>query len=296
MHVYKLLRVTRPRFWIYLIWPYMVWIVAAYPDMTLRSSWWVWWWACFFLIPANLYLYGINDLYDRETDHHNPKKTTYEARVEKKEYTTLLLAIGAMLLVGAWLFYAQWAVWAWKQELTYALGAFVVLWWAYSAWPLRCKTRPFLDSLSNVLYIMPWLFGYYMAWGSELGRWFVAACAWAMAMHTYSALPDIAVDKQAGITTTAVWLWQQKTVLYCAALWLLAIGAATTVIWWWARVWWVPYIWMCMRARAASPERLWQLYTWFPSINTLVGWFLFWFFLYFHLFDFITALIDRIHF
>ncbi|MEO7673038.1 MAG: lycopene elongase, partial [Pyrinomonadaceae bacterium] len=36
----------------------------------------------YFLFPANLLIYGINDIFDFETDKLNPKKQEYEALVQ----------------------------------------------------------------------------------------------------------------------------------------------------------------------------------------------------------------------
>jgi lycopene elongase/hydratase (dihydrobisanhydrobacterioruberin-forming) len=43
-----------------------------------------------------------------------------------------------------------------------------------------------------------------------------------MAMHAYSAIPDIQPDTEAGLTTTAVYLGKQGTLIYCGLLWVAA--------------------------------------------------------------------------
>jgi lycopene elongase/hydratase (dihydrobisanhydrobacterioruberin-forming) len=46
--------------------------------------------AAYFLISANIWIYGINDIYDYETDKLNPKKTEgYEALVTPPEQKSL---------------------------------------------------------------------------------------------------------------------------------------------------------------------------------------------------------------
>ena len=37
----------------------------------------------YFLIPANILIYGINDIFDYDTDKLNPKKGTYEAFIDE---------------------------------------------------------------------------------------------------------------------------------------------------------------------------------------------------------------------
>ena len=105
----RVLRISRPRFWIYELGPYMIGILwglisinalaasisqsgatsysreplfAALPRIII--------FAFYFLIPANIWIYGINDIYDYETDKLNPKKMEwYEALVHPKEQPAL---------------------------------------------------------------------------------------------------------------------------------------------------------------------------------------------------------------
>jgi 4-hydroxybenzoate polyprenyltransferase len=43
-----------------------------------------------------------------------------------------------------------------------------------------------------------------------------------MAMHTFSAIPDIEPDRRAGIRTLATVLGRRTTLAYCGAVWLSA--------------------------------------------------------------------------
>lgn len=43
----------------------------------------------YFLFSANLWIYGVNDIYDYETDKLNPKKSEYEALVHPREHPIL---------------------------------------------------------------------------------------------------------------------------------------------------------------------------------------------------------------
>ncbi|USN55326.1 MAG: hypothetical protein H6765_01665 [Candidatus Peribacteria bacterium] len=43
----------------------------------------------YFLRPANIFLYGINDIHDYETDKANPKKLSYEQVVTQKQHASL---------------------------------------------------------------------------------------------------------------------------------------------------------------------------------------------------------------
>lgn len=50
----------------------------------------------------------------------------------------------------------------------------------------------------------------------------IASWFWVIAMHCYSAIPDIQPDRQAGLNTTAVYLGKNKSLIYCAILYLLS--------------------------------------------------------------------------
>ena len=78
MTLLHILRISRPRFWIYEFGTYALGVLAGF------SAGGEWSWAFgllfgfFFLIPANILIYGINDVFDYETDKLNPKKVEYE--------------------------------------------------------------------------------------------------------------------------------------------------------------------------------------------------------------------------
>ncbi len=78
MKLSRVLRISRPRFWIYELGPYMIGVLGAI--LTSQQSretinlWRVFLFGFYFLIPANIWIYGINDIYDYETDKLNPKK------------------------------------------------------------------------------------------------------------------------------------------------------------------------------------------------------------------------------
>jgi 4-hydroxybenzoate polyprenyltransferase len=102
------------------------------------------------------------------------------------------------------------------------LSIFLFLSFAYSAPPFRFKACPFLDAYSNVLYALPSYCSYALFTGSfpTLGA-IVMGLTWSAGMHAFSAIPDMTVDKKAGIATTAVYLGKQKTLLFILANWLV---------------------------------------------------------------------------
>jgi len=169
-------------------------------------------------LPFNLLIYGVNDVFDQETDARNPRKGSPEgARIDPSEVrpvTLVVILINAPFLIYAFLFVPPSAA-AWM--LLYAL-----LFVGYSVPPARFKARAYLDSLSNVAYAFPLVFmpldlGTGPVWPAALGL-----MAWSAAKHTFDAVQDVDEDRKAGITTTAVRLGPGGVVLWSGALWALA--------------------------------------------------------------------------
>lgn len=267
----RLLRISRPRFWLYLGGTYLVGYTAgaeAAGDFARPAFWLL---LAYFLLPANLYLYGVNDLADEDTDHFNPKKGTREHRLLRTERRTLALAVGASGALGLALLPLLP-----RTDARVFLLAFLVLGAAYSLPPPRLKARPFLDSASNVLYAMPAFLGFVQAGGGGVPIVAaVGAAAWTAAMHLFSAVPDIEADRAAGLRTTATVLGARPALALCAGLWAVAAGSAVWLLsgaWvaWAALVY--PAVALLVLARPVEAERV---YWAFPYLNGLAGFGLF---------------------
>src|SRR5918995_1259728 len=169
-------------------------------------------------LPFNLLIYGVNDVFDQETDAKNPRKGSVEgARIDRAEVRPVVLGVvfaNAPFLIYSLLFVPLSAL-AWM--LLYAL-----LFVGYSVPPARFKARPYLDSLSNAAHAFPLVFvplalGEGPIWSAALGL-----MAWSAAKHTFDAVQDVDEDCRAGITTTAVRLGPGGVVFWSGALWALA--------------------------------------------------------------------------
>ncbi len=241
---------SRPRFWLYTAGPFLLGALIA--DSSAYTSVLFWLLFFFWLFPMNLLLYGVNDFFDWDTDRFSAKKAGRE-------------------LVGSRSF-----SWVWMTLLG-VLVAFVSHWWlfvyvflaiGYSAPPLRFKARAFVDSLSNVLYIVPGLFGFAFFGGDSL-NWFLvlAACFWAISMHLFSAIPDIVADSRASLRTTAIVLGKKGSLIVCSALWFLA-----SLFSFWAFLY---YALIPLFLLSSSLEKIGRMYWYFPLINTVTGFILF---------------------
>jgi 4-hydroxybenzoate polyprenyltransferase len=256
-----LLRLSRPRFWLYLAGPVVVGVAYAadtpaelFSPVALALF-------AYFLLPANVYLYGINDVFDADIDEENPKKDDKEVRFEGGAEVILVVFLAGALGVLLVPFVGGAAV---------PLGIYFFLATEYSAPPLRFKTKPVLDSLSNGLYAMPGVVAYtavagaYPPAAAVAGGWL-----WTMAMHTFSAIPDIEPDREAGIKTTATLLGQRRTYAYCAVVWAAAAAAFALVHPFLGAVLGVyPLLVVGIVAADVAVDRA---YWWYPAINTVVG-------------------------
>ena len=192
---------SRPRFWLYLAGPVIVGVVygAAGPGEVVQPITVALF--AYFLLPANLFLYGVNDIFDADIDALNPKKAEDGREVQYTGSRAVAAVVASATLLGAAF------VPFLPRTALLPFAGFYLLGVAYSAPPLRFKTTPFLDSLSNGLYVLPALVAYATLTGSfppavaVAGGWI-----WAMGMHTFSAIPDIEPDRAAGIHTTATLL------------------------------------------------------------------------------------------
>ncbi|MDQ5952023.1 MAG: hypothetical protein QG626_150 [Patescibacteria group bacterium] len=211
------LKASRPRFWIYLLGPFAVGAAAATHGLTQTPHLAAILLGLFFTYPANLFIYGINDIFDFETDKQNEKKLGYEQVLEPKQHTKILTSIAIACV--PWLALTPFI----PLAASVSTGACLFLGLIYSAPPIRAKIHPGLDSLTNILYIMPGLAGFYAFGGIQPPILLVvAAMLWAMAMHAYSAVPDIEADTQAKLQTIATALGGYGTLVLCAILYITA--------------------------------------------------------------------------
>lgn len=257
-----LLVLSRPRFWLYLAGPVAVGVTYGIGDVSELFTPVTISLAGYFLVPANVFLYGINDLFDADVDELNPKKDDREARWQGDRLTVTAVGLAAGLGIST---FAITPRIAWPY-----LAGFLVLSAGYSAPPLRFKTTPLADSVSNGLYVLPGAAAYATAAGSQpplaalVGAWL-----WTMGMHTFSAIPDIEPDRAAGIRTTATVLGARRTYLYCLACWAVAAAAFATVDIRLGLLLGVYPVFVTWVARSAvSVDRA---YWWFPALNTAVG-------------------------
>lgn len=174
----------------------------------------------YFLIPYNLLMYGINDIFDYESDIRNPRKGGIEGSREQKALHPLIA--WAVLITN--LPFVVWilATGSLVSNLTFIGLLFFVV--AYSLKHLRFKEVPVLDSVtSSIHFVGPLIFALIIT-NSLIGAlpFVVAFFLWGMASHAFGAIQDIKPDREAGLASIATVFGAQFTARITFSLYLFA--------------------------------------------------------------------------
>jgi len=216
--VRELFLASRPVSWINTAFPFAAayFVITGTVDAALIVG------TIFFLIPYNLAMYGINDVFDYESDLANPRKGGVEGAVLTRETHTLTLRVAVLLalpFVVALIFLGS--PWSWG---VLAISLFGVA--AYSVPGLRFKERPFLDSLtSSVHFVSPAVYGLVLAGAAptrSLVLTMTAFLLWGIASHAFGAVQDVVPDRAAGIASIATAIGARWTVRFAILTWIAA--------------------------------------------------------------------------
>ncbi len=217
--VSRLVISSRPISWVNTAFPFAVayYLGTGNIDVTLIVG------AFFFLIPYNLLMYGVNDVFDYESDLTNPRKGGLEGALLEPKYHAATLWISTSL-AAPFVIYLL-AVGSVFSGALLLLVIFSVV--TYSAKHLRFKEIPVLDSFTSALhFIGPMLFGLALAETSLMGEVVIMATIafflWGMASHAFGAVQDIRADKDANIASIATFFGASLTVKLAFGSYLLA--------------------------------------------------------------------------
>ena len=157
-------------------------------------------------------MYGINDVFDYESDLRNPRKGGVEgALLDPAQHRRVIIAaivtnvpfLVFLVVIGSWL---SWIV--------LAVSVFAVV--AYSAPGLRFKERPFLDSVtSSTHFVSPAVYGLVLAGATFTPQlWFLLAAffLWGVSSHAFGAVQDVVADREGGIASIATAIGARATV------------------------------------------------------------------------------------
>ncbi|GAB2826667.1 prenyltransferase [Alpinimonas psychrophila] len=236
----------------------------------------------FFLIPYNLAMYGINDVFDYESDLRNPRKGGVEGAVLDRSLHRITL--WAVVVTNVPFLVYLVAIGSPLSWLVLAISMFALV--AYSIKGLRFKEVPFLDSItSSTHFVSPAVYGAVLA-GAVFTPvlWLVLAAffLWGMASHAFGAVQDIQADREGQLASVATVIGAAYTarfalVCYALAGVLIACGAffaAAAWSFWVAAATAVPYIlmvWPFRNLSDADCERANRGWRKFLAINFFVG-------------------------
>ncbi len=214
----QLLVSSRPLSWINTAFPF----AAAYLLTTGRIDAAFIIGTIYFLIPYNLAMYGINDVFDYESDLRNPRKggvegalldpsihrtTLWAAVITNVPFLVALVAFGSPL---SW--------------LVLAVSVFAVI--AYSAKGLRFKEKPVLDSItSSTHFVSPAVYGLVLAgavFTPALWLILISFFLWGMASHAFGAVQDVIADREGGLASIATVIGARATTRLAVAAYALA--------------------------------------------------------------------------
>ncbi|MCS7076465.1 MAG: UbiA family prenyltransferase [Bacteroidia bacterium] len=199
----------------------------------------------FFLIPYNIILYGVNDVFDYETDLKNARKleTNLEGKVLSPEYHSFILWTSAMLAIIFGIIYTLYLDF---NLIVYTSLLVVAL--AYSVKPIQLKGRPFWDFISSSFhYTISAFFALYYFYDARqfhisqgieveyVSLWcLLPLFVWGFSSHILGAIPDMAADKNAGLRTTAVVLGKRLSLVLVFVFYSVASVLFLYYFKWWA--------------------------------------------------------------
>ena len=187
----------------------------------------------FFLIPYNLLMYGINDVFDYESDLRNPRKGGIEGALLPKEiHRTIIWS--AILSCVPFVIYLI-AVGNLNSSLWLALFVFTVI--AYSAKHLRVKEKPVLDSITSASHFVgPMIFGLALTnqnlADQKISAIILAFTLWGMASHAFGAVQDVKADREGNISSIATYFGARNTTRVALVMYLAAGFYLVTLGWW----------------------------------------------------------------
>jgi len=224
----------------------------------------------FFLIPYNLAMYGINDVFDYESDLRNPRKGGVEGAIlDRRMHRPTLIAVLVTTIPFVVFLVVVGNPLSW---LVLAISLFAVV--AYSAKGLRFKEKPFLDSItSSTHFVSPAVYGLVLAgavFTPQLWLLLAAFFLWGAASHAFGAVQDVIADREGGISSIATVIGAKATVRLAVIAYLLA-GVLLLFIGWpgaLGAVLALPYAiscapwWNVTDAGSQSANRGWRRFLW----------------------------------
>jgi 4-hydroxybenzoate polyprenyltransferase len=213
----RLFLVARPISWLNTAYPFAAayFVSSGHIDITWVIG------TLYFLGPYNLLMYGINDIFDYESDIRNPRKGGIEGMREQRIFHPIILR-AALVTNIPFIFYLIVSGGIVASLVLSILIFFVV---AYSAKGLRFKEKPLLDSVSSSIHFVgPLIYALCLtSFTSASIPYIIAFFLWGMASHAFGAVQDIIPDRQAKLSSIATFFGAQNTIRFAWILYVIAI-------------------------------------------------------------------------
>ena len=275
LSIKEIISTSRPFSWINTAAPFIVGYLIAAKTFDLGAALGL----MYFLFFYNFLMYGVNDIYDYESDLKNPRKNSIEGGlVDKNKHKAMFYSIIVLNMPFVIFFLATGNL---LSNVTLLLIIFFSL--SYSAKPFRFKEIPILDSINSSLhFVLPLVFGYLYAGSVDL-PWpaIIAFFFWGAASQALGAIQDIQPDRSANIHSIATKLGSSATNTYSLVLYALTclvVGLSYSIWGLVASLILLPYaintyIFRKYKSDAKSGEyrRAWKNFMW---LNLLCGFWL----------------------
>lgn len=274
----SIVRASRPISWINTAFPFAAGylMVEGRVDALLIVG------TLFFLVPYNLLMYGLNDVFDYESDLLNPRKGGIEGDVVRdreraRKVHRGIIAASALTVAPM----MSWLIVVGTPQSAIALAVVVFAVVAYSAPVLRFKERPFLDSFTSAVHFAgPLVYALVLTGTGLTGRgvWpiWVAFLAWGMASHAFGAVQDVRADREGGIASVGTVMGARVTTWFALVMYAAASAVLLVLPWPGVLAAVLPLAYVASVARFAritddtceDANRGWRTFLW---LNQLVG-------------------------
>jgi len=218
----KAIWISKPAFWIFFPVAYFIGLVASQGQIGVLEI------AQMLLlsIPFSFYSFGLNDIYDIETDKLNSRKRNKfwgevldenDTRYVKRISILIVLTIFASTVISGSI----------AQVITTTLLLLPAP-FLYSAPPVRLKSVPVLDALYYGMHLFaPFAMGFSLYGGfGYLHPFFILFALTFSAGQAIGTVADVNEDKKTGITTFATAFGPRAPALFAALIFLVNIPGA----------------------------------------------------------------------
>lgn len=228
----------------------------------------------FFLFPYNLLMYGLNDVFDYESDIKNPRKGGVEGMREARSFHPTIVRASFLISLPPLVYMYSASTESARLMLVIVIASVI----AYSLKGLRFKEIPMLDSATSSLHFVgPALYAVSLTSTAESAAPFLLAFfLWGMASHAFGAIQDIPYDRSGGIRSIATVFGARPTIYLATGFYFIASILVAAQGWEYVVIAIMGFCYVLNTIRfaritdqtAADTNRGWKVFLW---LNYLTG-------------------------